>query len=299
MIRTFLIEADETERLDKLVARLCPDLSRSRLQHLISDGRVTLDGVPAKAASRLKRGQTIAVEAPDPAPTRLTAQDVPFDIVWEDSDVVVVDKPAGLVVHPAPGHRDSTLINGLMARAANFQGMGDTERPGIVHRLDKDTSGLMVAAKNEKARGMLAEQVKEPGLTKGYVALIHGRPSNAEAVIEAPIGRDPVNRKRMTLVDGGRSAATRYRSVGLYEGHTLVEVRPTTGRTHQIRVHFASLGHPLAGDATYGKPDPRLGRHFLHANLLGFHLPSTGEYMEFTSELPPELREFLDGLEGG
>ncbi len=298
MTRTFVLETGQAtgERLDKFVADRCPQLSRSRLQQLIAEGCVTLDGAPTKAASRLRPGQTVVVEVPPPAPSHLPAQEVPFGVVWEDSDVMVVDKPAGLTVHPAPGHRDRTLVNGILARTPELRDAGDTIRPGIVHRLDKDTSGLMVVAKRWEAQNSLAKQMKDPGLTKGYLALVQGLPAEAEAIIEAPLGRDPRNRKRMAVVADGRPAVTRYRAITAYDGYTLVEVRTTTGRTHQIRVHFASLGHPLAGDATYGKRHPLLERHFLHAHILGFRLPSTGEYVEFTSALPPELEEFLGTL---
>ena len=299
MSRTLAFTAEGGgQRLDKFLAEQCPDLSRARLQRLIAEGQVTLDGAPVKPSSRLQGGQLVSVTIPDPVESHLAPQDIPMDVVFQDSDIIVIDKPAGLTVHPGPGHPDETLVNALLALCPDLQGIGGTVRPGIVHRLDKDTSGLLVVAKSENAQAKLAQQLKEHGFTKAYLALVHGRPSREEAVIEAPIGRDPRNRKRMAVVSKGREAATRYRVVSLYKGYTLIEARPTTGRTHQIRVHFASLGHPLAGDATYGKRHPLLGRHFLHARVLGFRHPSTGEYIEFTSELPDELRAFLDGLGG-
>ena len=284
-------------RLDRFLADRCPDLSRSRLQRLIAEGYVTLDSAPAKPASRLEAGQIVTVTIPEPTPSHLLPQDIPLNVVYQDRDILVVDKPAGLTVHPAPGHPDRTLVNAVLALCPDLEGIGGTVRPGIVHRLDKDTSGLLVVAKNERAHAHLADQLKKRGFTKVYLALVQGRLSPAEAVVEAPLGRDPRNRKRMAVVSNGREAATRYRVVKYYKGYSLVEVRPSTGRTHQIRVHFASLGHPLAGDSTYGRRDARLDRHFLHARLLGFRLPSTGEYVEFTSEPPSELRQFLDSLE--
>ena len=298
MIRTLSVEVEAgTERLDRFLTDLCPDLSRSRLHRLIVEGHVTLDGKPARPASRPRPGQLVTVTIPGPVDARVVAQDIRLEVVFQDRDILVVDKPAGLAVHPGPGHRDRTLANAVLALCPGLEGAGDALRPGIVHRLDKDTSGLLVVAKNEEAHANLVEQHKARGFTKVYLALVHGRLSPAEAIIEAPIGRDPGNRKRMAVVLGGRDAVTRYRVAKYYEGFTLAEARPATGRTHQIRVHFASLGHPPVGDGTYGRRHPVLGRHFLHAQVLGFRHPSTGQYVEFTSELPVELRAFLDTLE--
>ena len=293
--RTF-VAVTSGERLDKFLSDRCRDLSRSRLQSLISDGYATLEGAPARPASKLKAGQTVSVTIPESAPGRLVAQRIPIDVVYEDGDVMVVNKPAGLTVHPGAGHHDQTLANALLALRPDLEGIGETERPGIVHRLDKDTSGLMVVAKSKAAHAFLTQQLKERRFTKLYLALVHGRLSPPEAIIDAPIGRDPKHRKRMAVTSDGREAVTRYKVVAHYSRFTLAEVRPSTGRTHQIRVHFASLGHPLAGDGTYGRSHPDLGRHFLHANRLGFCLPGRAEPVEFTSELPPELSAFLDGL---
>lgn len=242
-------------------------------------------------------GQLICLTVPDAIQSHMEPQDIPLTVVYQDSDILVIDKPAGLTVHPAPGHPDQTLVNAVLALCPDLQGIGGTVRPGIVHRLDKDTSGLLVVAKNEKAHAKLTSQLKERSFTKLYVALAHGKVSPAEAVIEAAIGRDPGNRKRMAVVSNGREATTRYKVLMYYKGYSLIEVKLITGRTHQIRVHFASLAHPLAGDGIYGKPHPSLSRHFLHASVLGFQHPSTGEYVEFSSELPDELAAFLDTLE--
>ena len=290
--------ADEAAglRLDRFLAERCPDLSRSRLQQLIAEGHVVVDGATVKPSLRVQPGQQITVTIPEPVQSHLVPQDIPLTVVFQDPDVLVVEKPAGLTVHPAPGHPDETLVNAVLALCPDLQAIGGSIRPGIVHRLDKDTSGLMVVAKSQNAHAGLAAQIKESGLTKRYLALVHGRLSPPKAVIEAPIGRDPRNRKRMAVVTGGRVSSTPYRVVRYYSGYTLAEASPKTGRTHQIRVHFASLGSPLAGDATYGKKHPGLGRHFLHASLLGFNHPVSGEYVEFTSELPEELQEFLDSL---
>ena len=285
------------ERLDKFLADRCPELSRSRLQRLIADGLVTVDRLEAKSSSRLSAGQRVKVTTPDQVKWDLVPQDIPLNVVYQDQDILVIDKPAGLTVHPSPGHRDQTLVNAVLALCPELQRIGGTIRPGIVHRLDKDTSGLLVMAKNEMSHAQLTAQLKDPGFTKVYLALVDRHLPHEEAVIEAPVGRDPGNRKRMAVVTHGRKATTRYRVVRYYKEHTLVEARPVTGRTHQIRVHFASLRHPLAGDRIYGKRHPLLNRHFLHAKVLGFRLPSTERYVEFTSELPVELRAFLDALE--
>ena len=292
---TFTVD-DGDDRLDRFLARRCTDLSRSRLQRLIADGHVTVDRTAARPASRLRPGQVVAVTVPETIEERPTPQQLPLEIVYQDDDILVVDKRAGMTVHPAPGHPDGTLVNAVLALVPGLAGTGSTSRPGIVHRLDKDTSGLLVVAKTERVRARLARQLKERGFTKRYLVLVHGRVSRAEAVIEADIARDPRNRKRMAVVVNGRRASTRYRVLTRYRRYSLLDVAPSTGRTHQIRVHFASLGHPLAGDATYGKRHPALGRQFLHACALGFHHPSTGEYVEFTSELPQELVAFLETL---
>jgi 23S rRNA pseudouridine1911/1915/1917 synthase len=293
--RTFTVEA-AGERLDRFLAGECPELSRSRLRGLILDGHVTLDSAPAKPASTLRAGHVVTLTVPDPVESHLVPQAMPLTIAYEDRDILVVDKPAGMTVHPAPGHRDRTLANAVLAHCPDLTGIGGVLRPGIVHRLDKDTSGLLVVAKGEKAHEDLSRQLKERRFTKRYLALVHGRISPAEAMIDAPVGRDTRNRKRMAVVERGRESTTRYRVTTYYKGFSLVEATPQSGRTHQIRVHFASLGHPLAGDATYGRRHPALDRHFLHARLLGFKHPSTGEYVEFTSDLPAELQAFLDAL---
>ena len=284
------------ERVDAFLAHRNPELSRSRLKGLIDEGRVTVDGQTAKPSTRLRAGQKVRVTLPEPETTSLVPRPIPIDTVYEDPDLLVVDKPAGLTVMPAPGHLDDTLANALLSRYPGLDGIGGTLRAGIVHRLDKDTSGLIVVARNEDILAALQRQFKQHRITKVYQALVRGEVPRPEAVIEAPIGRHPRDRKRMAVVDTGRDASTAYRVVARYEGYTLVEVRPVTGRTHQVRVHMASIGHPLAGDATYGRPIPTLRRHFLHAQTLGFEHPSSGKRVELTSDLPPELRDFLDTL---
>ena len=284
------------ERLDKFLASRLPDLSRSRLQQLIAEGLVTVNGLPARASARTRAGQRIAVTIPAAVPSELEPQAIPLNVVFEDPDLLVVDKPAGLTVHPGPGHPDRTIVNAVLALVPDLKGIGGTLRPGIVHRLDKDTSGLLVIAKSETAHAALSCQFKERQVTKAYLALVQGRPEPPEATIDGPIGRHPKDRKRMAVVTTGREATTTYRTLQRFDKHALIEARPTSGRTHQIRVHLASVGHPLVGDAVYGRPHPVLNRHFLHAHLLGFRLPSTGERVELRSDLPPDLRAMLDSL---
>ena len=289
---------DGGERLDRLLASRLPALSRSRAQLLITEGHVTVDGETARASSRPNPGQLVVVTAPDASPsTELRPQSIPLDIVYEDRDLLVVDKPAGLTVHPGAGRREGTLANALVAYHPLLLGVGGPQRAGIVHRLDKDTSGLLAIAKNEPAYLDLTRHFKQRRVTKVYLALVHGQVSPPEAIIDAPLGRHPADRKRMAPVSTGRSAETRYRVVARFRRFNLLEVRPSTGRTHQVRAHLASIGHPLAGDATYGKSHARLRRHFLHASLLGFEHPSSGEHVELRSDLPAELRAFLDELQ--
>jgi 23S rRNA pseudouridine1911/1915/1917 synthase len=217
-------------------------------------------------------------------------------VVYQDDALIVIDKPAGLSVHPGPGHSDGTLVNALLARCPDIQGIGGVIRPGIVHRLDKDTSGLMLVAKTEEAHQSLSAQFKEHTVTKGYLALSVGVVEPASGQIDAPIARDPRHRKRMAVVMGGREARTRYQVVQRFDGYSLLEVYPETGRTHQIRVHLAYLGHPLLGDGVYGKRSPLLDRHFLHAHYLGFRHPTSGELIEFRSDLPDDLRRAVETL---
>jgi 23S rRNA pseudouridine1911/1915/1917 synthase len=286
------------ERLDKFLALKQEDLSRAHISGLVARGLVTVNGAIAKASYRLKGGELVEIEVAPPPPTTLLPQDIPITVAYEDEDLLVVDKPAGMVVHPAPGHPMGTLVNALLARLPDLRGVGEGLRPGIVHRLDKDTSGLMVVAKNRQAHEYVSRQIKERAIRKVYIALAMGALEPAEGMIRARIGRDPRNRKRMAVVEWGREAETSYRVTERLLGFTLLEAFPKTGRTHQIRVHLSSLGHPLAGDSLYGGKHPRLDRQFLHAHILGFRLPTTEEYMEFTSPLPVELDAFLVQLRG-
>ena len=294
------IEVDTAgERLDMFLAAHCDGLSRSRLKSLISDGYVKVNGCNARPSRILRVGEHVSLVIPEPEPSHLVPSAIPLDVVYEDCHLLVVDKPVGMAVHPAPGHRDDTLANAVLARCPDLKGVGGEVRPGIVHRLDKDTSGLLVVAKNDLAHGGLSDQFKDRSITKGYSALVHGYPLQPKAIVDAPIGRDPKHRKRMSVVASGRASRTEYTIETRYAGFALLSVRPETGRTHQIRVHMASIGHPLVGDVVYGQPHPRLNRLFLHACLLGFTLPATGERLELRSELLADLRVFLESLRPG
>jgi len=299
--------AEAGQRIDKYIADEIPELSRSVVQRLIKQGRATVGGEATKSSYRVEAGDEIVVRIPPPEPMEVKPETIPLDIVYEDEDIIVVNKPAGMVVHPAYGHRTGTLVNAVLAHCPDLAGVGDDLRPGIVHRLDKDTSGLIIVAKNDSARRHLQRQFKRREVKKVYVALLEGCLEPARGVIEAPIGRDKKRRKRMAVVEGGREARTEYTVVEYFgaEGgkasrpYTLVEARPETGRTHQVRVHFASIGHPLAGDPVYGFRKQRvtgLRRQFLHAQTLGFRLPGSDEHIELTVELPEDLRAVLEEL---
>ena len=306
---------DAGQRLDRWLAAQMGQFSRAHLQQAIRQGHVLLAGHAAAASARLEAGQRVQVQLPEPRPTNLAAEALALDVVYEDADLLVVDKPAGLVVHPAPGHHSGTLVNALLARWQTFKGLKGDLRPGIVHRLDKDTSGLIIVAKSDLAMLKLAEQIKRRDVQKHYLALVLGRLEPRQGRIEAPVGRHPTDRLRMAVVSGGRAATTHYtverclfhapgggeppRAPGQPTAQfSLVRARPVTGRTHQIRVHLAFTGHPVAGDALYAQqPTPGLPRHFLHAAHLGFRQPTTGEWLELDSGLPPDLASFLDQLD--
>jgi len=291
-----LIAGERDVRLDKYVCQQLPELSRSRVQKLIADGHITVNGRPAKPGLKLNIGDRLKVAVP-PAPNeQVLPEDVPLNIIYENDDLLVVDKPAGLTVHPVPGHPGHTLVNALLAHFPHLADTGDALRPGIVHRLDKDTSGLMLVAKTGKAQEHLAGQFKSHSVTKAYMALVKGRLTPENGIIEAAIGRDPRHRQRMAVVEGGREASTEYQVIKYIGGYTLVEVRPRTGRTHQIRVHLSAIGFPVVGDKIYGVKAPFLSRQFLHTCRLGFSLPSTGEYVEFKSDLPEDLEQALEDI---
>jgi 23S rRNA pseudouridine1911/1915/1917 synthase len=292
-----LIAGEQEARLDRYVCQRLPELSRARVQKLIADGHITVNGRPAKPGLKLNSGDSIKVVIPPATLGRLEPEAIPLDILYEDDDLIVVDKPAGLTVHPAPGHPGHTLVNALLSHLPRLADSGDALRPGIVHRLDKDTSGVMLVAKNSIAQADLAAQFKGHTVSKAYLVLVRGHLTPETGIIEADIGRDPAHRQKMAIVAHGREARTEYQVIKYIRDYTLLEVRPKTGRTHQIRVHLGAIGFPVVGDKIYGVKAPFLSRQFLHASRLGFRLPSTGEYVEFKSELPEDLKRALEDIE--
>jgi 23S rRNA pseudouridine1911/1915/1917 synthase len=292
------VMSSAAERLDKLIAAELPDLSRTQAQRLIEDGFVAVNGRPVtRPALRLPGPATIEVRIPPAAPSANQPEAIPLDIIFENDDLMVINKPAGMVVHPAAGHFAGTLVNAVLGHDPDLEGVGDEQRPGIVHRLDKETSGLIVVAKNDRAHRELQRQFKEREVEKTYIALLDGQPPSDAGRIDAAVGRDPRNRKRMAIVPNqrGRNAVTEFRVKARYAAHTLVEARPLTGRTHQLRLHFAYLKCPIVGDTVYGRRTPTLPlrRHFLHAARLSLRLPGSGAACTFVAPLPSELESTL------
>lgn len=290
----------EGERIDRFLAG-CEELelSRSAVQNLLQRGLVFCQQTPAAKNLKVKAGQSIRVELPEAQPLDAVPQDIPVEIVYEDDHLLVVNKPKGMVVHPAPGNPDGTLVNALLYHCAGrLSAIGGVVRPGIVHRIDKATSGLLVVAKDDATHEGLSAQMAVHSITRVYHAVVYGGFREPEGFVEAPIGRHRTDRKKMAVVPGGKYAYTAYREIAKYIGFTHLECRLRTGRTHQIRVHLASIGHPVAGDEVYGPKNviPQLGGQCLHAKTLGFIHPATGEYMEFDSELPAYFTAFLDSL---
>lgn len=298
-IDLYVAPDDAGERLDRFVARSVAGLSRSFVQQLVGDGRVSVDGKLARSSLTLRGGERIVVTVPPPQPTALEPEAIPLCVVYEDADVVVVDKPPGMVVHPAPGHAGGTLANALLARYPEMQINGGV-RPGIVHRIDQDTSGLLVVARNDAAMQALTEQQRARRMLKIYLAVVEGRFREPEGTIDAPIGRHPADRLRMSVTPNGREARTHYKVVEELGAYTLLEVRLETGRTHQIRVHMLHRSKPVLGDQSYGgrkaRPSFGLARQFLHAHRLGFHHPADSRWLEFVSPLPADLQEALRRL---
>jgi len=282
-------------RLDKYLTQVLPQFSRAYLQKLIVQGYILVNGQRTKANQRLSNVDSITVKLP-PLPLYPLAEPIPLTIIYGDEEILVIDKPAGLTVHPAPGHPSHTLVNAILAHCPDLAMSNELTRPGIVHRLDKDTSGLIVIAKNDSAREYLAAQFKSRTVIKGYLVLVKGRLSPEQGMIEAPIGRDPHSRRRMAIVEAGKEATTRYRVRQYLDNYTLVEVTPLTGRTHQIRVHLSAIGYPVIGDSLYGTKSTHLNRQFIHAYRLGFCLPSTKQYQEFIAPLPVDLEQALEHL---
>ena len=275
-------------------------LTRSQAARLIAEGRVRVNGKPAAKSARLSGGETVTVDVPQLRETALSPQDIPLDVVYEDDDVIVVNKPTGLVVHPAPGHPDGTLVNALLHHCGDsLSGIGGEKRPGIVHRIDRDTSGLIIAAKNDVAHLALSAQLKDHSLSRTYECLVTGNMKQDSGTVDAPIGRSSADRKKMAVVPTGRRAVTHWEVVARYPGVTHLRCRLETGRTHQIRVHMAYIGHPILGDTVYGakKPVPGLTGQCLHATGLRFVHPRTGEPVELHCPLPPEFTAMLQKLQ--
>jgi 23S rRNA pseudouridine1911/1915/1917 synthase len=297
----FRYDKETPERLDKFLVGQLQEFSRSRIQGLIAEGFVDVNGhVAKKAGQTLESGSRVRVRVPLPAPTDLVAENIPLDIIFENDDLIVVNKSAGMVVHPAAGHASGTLVNAVLGYEPDIEGIGGEERPGVVHRLDKETSGLILLAKNERAHRWLQDQFRLRKVDKTYLALVDGKPPTPTGRVESYIGRDPSHRKRMAIVpeSRGREAISEYKTVESFQNHTLLEFHPLTGRTHQIRLHCAFLGCPIVGDGVYGrkKPSLEIERHFLHAYRLKIQLPGEREPDVFEAPLPDELELVLAAL---
>lgn len=298
----WIIEPEDAgERVDKFLASVQDDWSRSQLQGWIKDGLLFVNGKSVKGNYRLQEDDEVVLHVPPARELNIEPENIPLDIVYEDSDVIVVNKPRGLVVHPAPGHYSGTLVNALLYHCQDLSGINGVLRPGIVHRIDKDTSGLLMVAKNDKAHESLARQLKDHTVTRRYVALVHGVISHDKGTIDAPIGRDPKNRQQMAVVfEYSKPAVSHFVVLERFKEHTLVELKLETGRTHQIRVHMKYIGHPLVGDPKYGpKSFFKIEGQALHAKTLGFTHPSTEEYLEFHAALPDDMEQILKRLRFG
>ena len=293
-------EEQKNLRIDKFLSEQLPDQSRSYLQKLLKEGNVTVNEKTVKANYKVQLSDTVKLELPEPECPDILPEDIPLDILYEDNDLLVVNKPKGMVVHPAAGNDDGTLVNALLHHCGDsLSGINGIIRPGIVHRIDKDTSGLLIVAKNDIAHQGLAQQIKEHSFTRIYEAVVYGNMKREEGTVDAPIGRHPTDRKRMAVTDkNSRNAVTHYKVLKRYDGFTHVQLKLETGRTHQIRVHMAYIGHPVAGDPVYGvkKVITSLNGQCLHARVIGFVHPITEEYIEITSELPVYFTQFLSKL---
>ena len=293
--------ADSGLRIDKYLSSVNEQLSRSYIQKLLKSGLVLVDGKPVKASYQVDEGDVISLDIPEAVEPEIEPEDMDLDILYEDQDVILVNKPKGMVVHPAAGHYSHTLVNGLMHHCKDqLSGINGVMRPGIVHRIDMDTTGVIIACKNDMAHNSIAAQLKEHSITRRYQAIVHGVLKDDAGTVEGPIGRHPTDRKKMSInYNNGKSAVTHYKVLKRFRQYTHVECRLETGRTHQIRVHMASIGHPLLGDLVYGPgkcPIPGLQGQTLHAGVLGFIHPRTGEYMEFTAPLPEYFAKLFNTL---
>ncbi len=300
MIRHILVEDTDGIRIDRYLSEYYTDFSRSYLQKLLKDGGVLVDGKIVKSNYKVSSGERILMEIPEAVEPKILPEEIALDILYEDADIILVNKPKGMVVHPAAGHDSGTLVNALLAHCGDLSGINGVLRPGIVHRIDRDTTGVLVACKNDIAHNAIAEQLKVHSITRVYFAIVHGRISEDEGTIDAPIGRHPTDRKKMSINEkNGKPAVTHYHVLQRSERFTYLECRLETGRTHQIRVHMAFAGHPLLGDSVYGPahcPYPGLQGQTLHAGILGLIHPRTGEYLEVQAPLPQYFMELLQKL---
>lgn len=296
-IQLTIEEQHDGERIDKVIADLNEQWSRSQVQQWLKEGRVLVNGKAVKPNYKCHVDDEVVISIPDPEPLDVEPEPIPLDIYYEDADVLVVNKPRGMVVHPAPGHMHGTLVNALLAHCQDLSGINGVLRPGIVHRIDKDTSGLLMVAKNDLAHESLVNQLVNKTVTRKYQAIVHGVIPHDYGTIDAPIGRDPRDRQSMAVVENGKEAVTHFRVLERFEHYTFLECQLETGRTHQIRVHMKYIGYPLAGDPKYGprKTLPIDGQA-LHAGVLGFHHPRTGEYLQFEAPIPHEFERLLDML---
>ncbi|SFA38759.1 ribosomal large subunit pseudouridine synthase D [Anoxybacillus pushchinoensis] len=296
-IQLTIEDQHDGERIDKVIAELNEQWSRSQVQQWLKEGHVLVNGKAVKPNYKCHVDDEVTISIPDPEPLHVEPEHIPLDIYYEDADVLVVNKPRGMVVHPAPGHMRGTLVNALLAHCKDLSGINGVLRPGIVHRIDKDTSGLLMVAKNDLAHESLVNQLVNKTVTRKYEAIVHGVIPHDYGTIDAPIGRDPRDRQSMAVVENGKEAVTHFRVLERFDHYTFVECQLETGRTHQIRVHMKYIGYPLAGDPKYG---PRktlpLDGQALHAGVLGFYHPRTGEYMQFKAPLPHEFERLLDML---
>ncbi|AVK83082.1 RluA family pseudouridine synthase [Lysinibacillus sp. B2A1] len=290
-------EQQQGERIDKALSSVQSEWSRTQIGNWIAEGIVKVNGDAVKAKYKVKVGDLVEIDVPEAEPLDVIAENLDLDIVYEDADVLVVNKPKGMVVHPAPGHMTGTLVNGLMYHCKDLSGINGILRPGIVHRIDKDTSGLLMVAKNDTAHESLVNQLVNKTVTRKYTALVHGHIAHDKGTIDAPIGRDQKDRQKQAVVDKGKHAVTHFQVVDRFGDYTLLECRLETGRTHQIRVHMNYIGYPLVGDPKYGpKKTIDFGGQVLHAGILGFNHPTTGEYLEFEAPLPADYKQLLNDL---
>lgn len=301
MIKQYFVEPDEAgERIDRWLSEQDEEFSRSRVQKLLKDGAVTVNGSAVKSSYKVEDGDVIEADVPEPVETEIIPEDIPLDILYEDEDVILVNKPKGMVVHPAPGHYSGTLVNALMYHCKDqLSGINGELRPGIVHRIDRDTTGVLVICKNDQAHRSLAEQLKVHSINRRYYAIVSGNLKEDDGTVDSPISRHPTDRKKMCAgAKGGRNAVTHWHVLERFGRYTMIECKLETGRTHQIRVHMASIGHPILGDTVYGpeKQPFHLEGQTLHAGILGFIHPRTGEYVEFSAPLPEYFEDLLEKL---